>query len=415
MTDVRIETYGCSMNKADSEAMMGLLEQAGFSFGDSGILVINTCTVKTPTERKILRRLKELRGKKVVVSGCLPAATPSVVGEFPEFSFLGLNVEDVVEAVKAVERGERFVRINTGECRLRLPKKRQNPVVEIIPVAQGCVGDCSYCITRLARGCLISYPPELIAANMKKALSENVKEVWLTAQDTGAYGLDIGESLPSLLKSVSAIEGVFRVRVGMMNPAHVLGFLDELVDAYDNEKIYKFLHLPLQSGDDRVLSDMNRNYSVRDFKEIVSRFREGFPELTLSTDVILGFPSEGEEAFKNTVKVIEEVKPEVLNISRFWVRPGTKAEEMKQLPGRITKMRSRIVNEAFKRIGLEKNRGWVGWEGKVLVSEKTSNGFCARNSSYKPIILQSGEDLLGRFVDVRITEATYYDLRGEIV
>jgi threonylcarbamoyladenosine tRNA methylthiotransferase CDKAL1 len=413
--NIQIETYGCSMNQADSEVMAGLLEEAGFVFGEDGILIVNTCTVKTPTERKILKRLEGLRGRKVVVTGCLPSATPDVVEKFPEFSFIGLNVGDIVDAVRAVERGERFVGIREGGCRLGLPRRRANPVVEIVPIAQGCVGDCSYCIVRLARGCLVSYPPELILEDIRKAVSEGVKEFWLTAQDTGAYGRDLGFNLPSLLNSVCALEGVFRVRVGMMNPSNVLGFLDELVEAFDDDKIYKFLHLPLQSGDDRVLEDMNRKYTVDDFRGIVSSFRERFLGMTLSTDVIVGFPSEDDRAFKNTVGLIDELEPEVLNISRFWTRPGTKAEGLKALPGGVTKERSRLVNRVFKEMGLRKNQSWIRWEGSVLVSERASGGFCARNFAYKPIILHSRENLLGKFVDVRITDATYYDLRGEVV
>jgi len=404
------------MNKADSEAMAGLLAENSFAFGDNGILIVNTCTVKTPTERKILKRLEGLRGKKVIVSGCLPSAEPSIAEKFPEFSFLGMNVEDIVNAVRAVENGNRFVRIKEGRCRLELPRRRENPVVEIIPIAQGCVGDCSFCITRKARGCLVSYPRELILENIEKALSEGVREIWLTAQDTGAYGIDINDNLPDLLRDVCKIEGEFKIRVGMMNPSNVLKILDELILAYKNERIYKFLHIPVQSGDDNVLGKMNRRYKIEEFRKIVSEFRNNLPEMTISTDVIVGFPTEDNEAFEKTVNLIEDVKPEVLNISRFWVRPGTKAEKLKALHGRITKNRSRIMNEVFRKIGFQRNRKWIGWEGKALVSEKgKKGGFCARNLAYKPIILHSDENLLGRFVNVRVTDATYYDLRGEII
>ncbi len=416
MTKIQIETYGCAMNRADSEAMAGLLAKNGFEFGGDGILIVNTCTVKTPTERKILKRLENLRGRMVIVSGCLPSADPSIVERFPDFSFLGMNVEDIVNAVKAVEKGDRFVRIKEGKCRLELPRRRENPVVEIVPIAQGCVGDCSFCITRKARGCLISYPKDLILENIEKAILEGVKEIWLTAQDTGAYGIDIDESLPNLLGDICEIEGEFKIRVGMMNPSHVLKILDELTLAYRDEKIYKFLHIPVQSGDDNVLRDMNRRYRVDNFRKIVSKFRENFPEMTISTDVIAGFPTEDELAFENTVNLIEEIKPEVLNISRFWTRPGTDAERLKALHGRITKERSRIMNKVFRKIGLQGNRKWIGWEGKALVSGPGKRGgFCARNFVYKPIILHSDENLLGKSVEVRITDATYYDLRGEVV
>ncbi len=412
--EVEIETYGCATNQADSEFMAGLLEEKGYAIGKDGdILVINTCTVKTPTERKIIKRLKKLRNsnRRVIVTGCLPRAQPEIVDEFPEFSFLGTNIGDIPEAVEK----ERFVRISDGGCRFKFPRKRNNPVVGIIPIAQGCVGNCSYCIVRRARGRLHSYRPELILADVRKAISEGVREFWFTAQDTGAYGKDTGTSLPELLGRVSKIEGEFMVRVGMMNPDHVLEFLDELIAAYRTEKIYKFLHIPLQSGDDRVLRDMNRHYTAGDFKTIIKEFRSAFPGITISTDVILGFPTESEEAFKNTLSLLKETEPEVLNISRFWLRPGTDAERLKQLPTRISKDRSRLVNSVFKEYALRKNQKWIGWEGRVLVSKISRGGYTARNSAYKPIVIHSERRLRGEFIWVRITDATYYNLMGEVI
>ncbi len=332
--------------------------------------------------------------------------------EFPDFSFLGTNIECVLKAVKE----ERYVKISSGKCRLELPKKRQNPVVDIIPISQGCLGNCSYCIVKRTRGGLDSCREELILSNVEKAVLERVGEIWLTAQDTGAYGFDTGGNLPSLLNKISKIGGDFRVRVGMMNPNHALEFMDELIKSYTDEKIYKFLHIPLQSGNDGVLKDMNRRYTINDFRRIISKFRRNFNHITISTDVILGFPTETEEAFQNTLRIIRETKPEVLNISRFWLRPGTKAGKFKQLPTRITKERSRLMNSIFREYALKKNKEWVGWEGKVLVSRKSKSGtYTGRNFAYKPVIIKSDENLIGKFIWVRINDATYYDLRGEII
>jgi len=410
---ITIETYGCAMNQADSEFIAGILTQNGYEIGKNGeIWIINTCTVKTPTERKVLRRLRKLEHshKRVIVTGCLPAANPEIVNEFPGFSFIGTNIKDILKAAKE----EKYVKISEGGCRLESPKKRRNPIVEIIPIAQGCVGDCSYCIVKRARGRLNSYEPDVILRDIRKALSEGVREIWVTAQDTGAYGKDIGSSLPELLNKISVIDGNFRVRVGMMNPNHLLEFLDEVTESYQNEKIYKFLHIPVQSGDDKVLRDMNRQYSVDDFKKIVREFRKRFPQITISTDVILGFPTETEEAFQNTLNLIRETEPEVLNISRFWLRPTTEAEKFKQLPTRITKDRSRIVTFLFRDYALRRNEEWVGWQGEVLVSERSRDTYTGRNFAYKPIIIKSEEDLMGESIQVRINDATYYDLRGEI-
>ncbi len=414
-----IETYGCAVNKADSEYMAGLLEEAGLiSCKDGDVLIVNTCTVKTPTERKILKRLQglEKEKRKVVVAGCLPSAQPDVADLLKSFSFIGTNIKDVVEAVEVTVRGERFVKIADGECSIDYPKKRMNNLIEIIPVASGCVGECSYCITRKARGVLKSNPIDKILGRVEKAVSGGAREIWLTSQDNGAYGLDSGETLPELLNEVCRVDGEFKIRVGMMNPDHVVDMLDALIESFRREKIYGFLHIPVQSGDDRVLRDMNRNYSVKDFIGVVSRFRKNIPRITLSTDVILGFPSEDDDAFRNTVELVEKIKPEVLNISRFWLRPGTAAGEFRQLPTRITKDRSRIIDGIFRDYALEKNREWIGWEGRVLVTEKgRGDSFVGRNFAYKPVILNSDDNILGGFVDVKIIDATFIDLRGEVL
>ncbi len=422
-----------SLIRAQPEPKALVREENQIEISDDGeILILNTCSVKTPTERKIIKKLKELEisGKKVIVSGCLPAADSSIVNKFRNFSFIGNNVADIADAVKSVSLGKRFVKLLGSKNKFCIPRIRQNPVVGIMPIAEGCLGFCSYCQTRLARGRLRSYPAGEILKQVQSAVSSGAKEVWITAQDTGAYGIDTGGNLPGLLEKICGIphdfkvirgqsprssETEFRIRVGMMNPNHVLGFLDELISVYNNEKIYKFLHIPVQSGDNKILKDMKRDYKVEDFKKIVKKFRSNLDNITISTDVIVGFPAETEKEFENTLNLIKDTKPDVLNISRFWPRPGTSAEKLKQHHGRVTKNRSRGVNNLFREIGLEQNRKWIEWRGKALVSEKTEDGFCARNFAYKPIIVKSKENLLGKFVDVRITDATFYDLRGEII
>lgn len=419
MSKAEIITYGCAMNQADSEMMAGLLGKQGIKVGEKGeVVIVNTCTVKAPTERKVLKKLEELEkeGKKVIVTGCLPLVTPEVAEKFEKFSFLGTNVCDIVEAVKKIEKGERFVKISRKKENL-LPKVRKNPFIEIIPIAQGCISKCAYCCVKLARGKLNSVPQEKIVSQVKSALSEGVKEMWLTAQDTGCYGLDRGEDLPSLLREVSQIPGNFKVRVGMMNPNHALRFLPELISAYKGEKLYKFLHLPVQSGNDEVLEKMNRKYEVEALKKIVEEFRKEIPKITLSTDVILGFPGETKKQFQDSLDLIQEIKPDVLNISRYWDRPRTKAKEMNGFPSRITKDRSREMNKIFQKIGKEQNeKKWLGWEGKVLVSQKGKPGsYKGRNFAYRPVVIKSEKNLLGKWFKLKIEKVTYYDLRGEVV
>ncbi|MFC2162562.1 tRNA (N(6)-L-threonylcarbamoyladenosine(37)-C(2))-methylthiotransferase [Candidatus Altiarchaeota archaeon] len=408
-----IETYGCALNQADSEQIHGLLRQHGLE--DSDVIIVNTCTVKSPTETKILRKLRELdsQGMRVVVTGCLPAARPDIADEFPTFSFIGTNVSAIVEAVGAAACGERYVNIADPADKVCLPEVKANPVVGIVPIAEGCLGACTYCQTKAARGVLRSYSVESLVGRVGRLVSEGAVEVWLTAQDTGAYGHDIGVDLPELLKRVSDLDGDFMARVGMMNPDHTLKMLDDLIDAYACEKIYKFAHIPVQAGSDRVLEDMGRRYTSQDFADIVERFRSEH-EATISTDVILGYPTETGDEFQETVDLIREVKPDVLNVSRYWPRPGTPAASLPQLPGRETKRRSRIIGELFQETGAKVNERWVGWEGECIVSKANEDGtYTARNKWYKPIIVK-GKELIGKKIEVKVTNTTYYDLRGEV-
>ena len=200
-----------------------------------------------------------------------------------------------------------------------------------------------------------------------------------------------------------------------MNPEHVLGILDRLIQAFMNSKVFKFLHLPVQSGDDDVLERMNRFYSAEEFKRIVSAFRAKIPRITLSTDIICGFPGESEDAFNRTVRLIKDAKPDIVNISKFLPRPRTPAAVMEQLSPTEVKNRSRRLSRIVKRISYDRNRLWLGWEGSILVDEKGKRDtLIGRNYAYKPVVIRGEENLLGESVDVRVTEALPTYLRAEI-
>jgi threonylcarbamoyladenosine tRNA methylthiotransferase CDKAL1 len=306
--------------------------------------------------------------------------------------------------MERISRGEKILDLRDDAMPYSLlPKTTINRMISILPISYGCLGSCSYCCVRNARGRLRSYSIEDVLARLRRDLEAGAKEVWLTSQDTGAYGKDIGENLIKLLDKVIEQKGEFFVRIGMMNPNHTIEMLHELVEVYKHQKIYKFIHIPVQSGDNGVLRSMNRGYTVEDFKETVNAFRREIPEITLSTDIICGFPSETEEAFGKSVRFLKEIKPDVLNISKFFARPNTPAERMKPLPSHIIKERSRNIAELHRRIGLEKNRRWLRWEGSVLVNNFKRGSWVGRNIAYKPVVLDTErEGLLGEKVRVRI-------------
>lgn len=424
MVRVCVETYGCSANLADAEFVSGLLMRAGHnptaSPMDAEGFIILTCVVKTPTELKMLKRLEELSSKGVpmVVAGCMPKAERwLVIQAAPEASLIGPgDIHHAVEALEAALEGRRLEFLDGGGLdKVHLPRLRRNPVVHIAPIASGCLGSCSYCIVKLARGPLHSYPAEGIIDDARRALEEGCREIWVTAEDTAAYRWK-DYKLPQLIDELSELEGRFYIRVGMMTPSQAKKILDDLIDAYKSEKVFKFLHLPVQSGDDEILRRMRRGYTIEDFTEIVSRFREAFPSLSLSTDIIVGFPGETEEQFRESLRLIEEVKPDVLNISRFWPRPCTEAERMPgQIHGRETKRRSSIMRRIWEKISLEKSGEWVGWRGEILVDELgKGETMIGRNYAYRPIALK-GNAKLGEFIEVTVRGARIGYLLGEAV
>jgi len=417
---IYVRSFGCPTNLADGEAIIDYLSEAGYEIvhkiEDADALIYNTCAVKTPTENRIMSILKHSpHNKKLIVAGCLPLVNfgrliaevkaDGIVGPSP-----GLRIVDVVSKVAS---GQEVIMLKKDfEISLNFPKNRRHRVIGIIPINYGCLGSCSYCCVVFARGRLRSFKTEEIVERVKFDLACGVKEIWLTSQDNGCYGKDIGTNLVTLLRQICKINGEFFVRIGMMNPNHVLGLLDELIQAYKNDRIFKFLHLPVQSGDNEVLRNMNRFYSIEDFKEIIRRFRENIPNMTIATDIICGFPSESDRAFNNTLKLVKETQPDIVNVSKFFPRPHTIAEKMEpHVPLREVSERSKRMAKLSKKISSEKNKKWTGWEGKILVDEKgkVSDSWIGRNFAYKPIVVKSRRNLLGKSINVKVvkTFATY--------
>jgi MiaB-like tRNA modifying enzyme len=291
---VYVEAYGCTQNYGEARLMQTALVGQGHVLtptaqeADAHVLV--TCTVVDATERRMVRRMRELAtlDKPLVVAGCMAAAQRDRVKSIvPQARLLPPRKwEQIVDLLGAgTACGDRAADVESGSFGWH---------DAIVPIAQGCAGRCTYCITRFARGRVKSYPVEDLVAQVRSHVDRGVKELKLTGQDTAAYGLDAGTTLAELLKAIDGIPGDFRVRVGMADPLTVLPITDELIEAYASDRIFKFLHLPVQSGDDGVLGAMRREYTVRDFEGIVAAFRRAYPEITLSTDVIVGFPGETE-------------------------------------------------------------------------------------------------------------------------
>jgi MiaB-like tRNA modifying enzyme len=412
---VYFETFGCTSNRADTQIMEGFVEdnhEIVDSAHECDVAVINSCGVIEHTQRKVIRRVKEIKsdGKRVILAGCLPKIYPDSLLECkPDYTLPPDSISLMPDTLKTLEEGLSFQTLVATRPDKAAMKRRENgSVIAAIPIAEGCLGKCSYCATRFARGRLKSFDRESIKRGVKKAVSSGCREIQLTAQDTGVYGRERGKNLAELVNEVCSIEGDFRIRVGMMNPCFTMNILEDLIEVFKSKKVYRFLHLPVQSGDDDVLKDMCRGYTVEEFKKIVRSFRKELPEITLSTDVIIGYPSEDEASFSKTYRLIEQIRPDILNITRFSPRPNTPAALLKDLPDRIKKERSRKMTSLAKKISSKINKRHLGKEEAVLITEKGKKGtLLARTDSYKQVVLVEGR--LGEFRKVKIKEsATHY-------
>lgn len=421
---IYILTFGCSASFSDSEIIAGLLKKSGFEIvnkeEESDLNILITCNVKLPTEKRMINEIKKFSKTKkpLIVAGCMPSTQRELIERInPNASLVGPNsIQKIVEAVEKTKKGEKVVFLeNLKEPKVCLPRIQKNQVIHITQISTGCNYACSYCIVRFNKGSLFSFPFDLIVRDIEDGIKEGKKEIWITSQDNSSYSFN-GKNLANLLEKICEIDGKFFVRVGMMNPASLKNILEEIIEAYKNEKVFKFLHIPLQSGSDKVLESMNRKYSVEEFLRIVKTFRKEIPEITLSTDIIVGFPSEEEKDFEQTLKILKKVKFDIVNISKFGQRPLTPANKMKELDERTVKERSRKIHKLVNRIKKEVNEKWIGWKGEVLIDEKgIKNTWMGRNYCYKPIVVESDEKILGKFVKVKIEEAEKNYLKGVLI
>lgn len=422
MAKIFVEAYGCSASFADSEMISGLILNGGHTLAsnssESDLNLIVTCSVKDATANKMIHRIKSLKAKPLIVAGCLPKAEKSTVEKFTEnnASMLGPNsLGKTLQVIDTTLSGRRQIALeDTDVSKVGLPKVRLNQTVGIVEIASGCMSECTFCQTKLSKGDLSSYRLGDIVRQVKTEIKEGCKEIWLTSTDNGCYGFDIGTDLPSLVDSVTEIPEDFRIRVGMMNPMYMPRIKERLLDSFENEKVFKFLHIPVQSGSDKVLHDMKRGHTARTFKETVREARKRFGDFTISTDIIVGFPSETKEEFEKTVELLDETKPDVVNLSRYSARPGTDAAEMEQVDVAEVKRRSKIIFDQINEISSESNKKWIGWKGSVLFDEKTDEGIKGRNFAYKPVFVQDKVGI-GEQHTVKITSATTNRLVGKIV
>lgn len=404
MSEIFIKTFGCTLNKRDS---LDILNNNDYTddlekIKHSKFVLINTCGVKEQTQTKIINFLKKIKEKKIpqskiIVFGCLvDIDKPSLLEVLPSAKYF---------KVKEKEKLKKY---------LNLKKKENKDVTKIIIVSNGCLGNCYYCAVKFARGRLKSKDLKIILDEVKIVLEKEAQEIYLTSQDLACYGKDKGVSLIELLEEILKIKKDFKLRLGMSNPQHLKPILKKLIKIYKHKNVYKFLHIPIQSGDNKVLKDMNRFYKIEDVYEIIEKFRKNIKNITIATDVIVGYPTENENNFKNTLKAIKKIKPDIINISRYGVRKNIEASKLKDLHSRVKKERSRELTKLFEKISYENNKKYLNKTLEVLVTEKGKNkSVVCRSEEYKPVVVL--KDLkIGSKIKVKITNIDKHYLIGTV-
>lgn len=405
-----VESYGCTMNHGEgrglSEDMAALGFEQAASADEADVVVLNTCTVVDTTEKHMISRISELRaqGKEIVVTGCMAKAQPGRIAirlpdspivppqEYGSFKNLMAERYGIQGCATSVDIGSDA----------------------ILPIAQGCLGNCSYCITKLARGDLESYDPEMLLKRYDSFLSRGSKEILITAQDTAAYGRDNGTSLPELVKAMLDREGDYRLRIGMSDPDSVIRVWEDLTGLMDDERLYRFLHIPVQSGSNAVLGRMRRKYNTEMFLELIDDLRAAVPGISIATDMICGFPGETDEDHGKSVDLIKQLRADTVNITRFSSRPGTDAARMQQIHGRISAHRSAELTAVKNETELDVNRALVGQQFRALATEVGKDGTIVRTGYYRPVVVRE-EIPLGTMLDVVITEARSTYLIGNVL
>ncbi|CAL5032039.1 unnamed protein product [Urochloa decumbens] len=422
---IYVKTFGCSHNQSDSEYMSGQLSAFGYAITEepegADLWLINTCTVKNPSQSAMTTLISKCKNanKPLVVAGCVPQGSQGLK-ELEGISIIGVQqIDRVVEVVEETLKGHE-VRLLSRKTlpSLDLPKVRKNKFIEILPINVGCLGACTYCKTKHARGHLGSYTIDSLVGRVKTVVSEGVREIWLSSEDTGAYGRDIGTNLPNLLNAIVAELPVDRstmLRIGMTNPPFILEHLKEIAAVLRHPCVYSFLHVPVQSGSDAVLTAMNREYTVGEFRKVVDTLCELVPGMQIATDIICGFPGETDEDFAETVNLVKEYQLPQVHISQFYPRPGTPAARMKKVPSNDVKKRSRELTSVF-----ESFSPYQGMEGKVeriWITEIATDGvhLVGHTKGYIQVLVIAPDSMLGTSADAKITSVGRWSVFGEVI
>ena len=437
MKKVYIETLGCQMNKSDAERMFGMLEHIGYTQTlepkEADMLIINTCSIRQLSEDKAYSAIgvwgkwkKSNPDLKIVFAGCVAQQAGKTLFSRAPYVDLVLGTQRLYELpnlVKRIEEGERIVSVEEKpfeESEIQI--NRVKSINAWVPIMEGCNNFCTYCIVPYTRGRERSRKPDLIIAEIKKALSEGFKEITLLGQNVDSYGKDLpeGQNLSWLLRQINAIEGNFRIRFVTNYPTDIT---DELIDTViELDKVCEYFHIPMQSGDDYVLKKMNRRYDYATYKKICDHLRSRVKDVAITSDFIAGFPGETEEQFQNTLNAMTELELDYSNTAAYSPRERTVAAKWTDLyiPEAEKTERLARLNEHNRACCLKSNQKYIGREMEVLIEkfETRKNGatvITGRTRNNKIVHIPYDKDITGEFVTAKITKARTWYLNGELV
>jgi len=423
------------MNFNDSERLRGLLRSIGYepanTWEEADLIILNTCTVREKPDQKVLSHLGEYKKIKeknpnalIAVAGCLAQrAGWELVQKAPviDIMFSSFNMHQLPELINQAQAGYKAIAIldepPPDEDKIwEFPTERDNPYCAYVTVMKGCDKRCTYCVVPATRGRERSRSLESILEEVKRLTDEGVREIHLLGQNVTAWGRDLPEPVPfsELLYRVSQIPGVERIR---FTTGHPKDLTDDVIEAMaEIPQVCNALHLPFQAGSDRILALMDRGYTKEEYLEKIRKLKEKVKGIALSTDVIVGFPTETEEDFEETLDVLKKVRFEQVFSFKFSPRPGTPAANMEgQLPDEVKTERMRRLLELQKSILSEIAKSYEGTVQEVLVEEEKDGKLIGRTSTNKWATLSGSPELLGKIVRIKVTKASPFNLEGEIL
>lgn len=407
------------MNESDSEKIAVILEKTKYQpaskIDEANLIVVNMCSVRQSAVDRVygllpkFKKLQTINYKlQTILTGCILKKDRKKFAE--RFDFI-LNIKESAKWLKILNINISLFHdreIMTGED---YPEIQPKPYIsELVPIMTGCNNFCAYCVVPYARGKEISKPAEEIICEVKNLVKRGCKEIWLLGQNVNSYSTI---PFPQLLKKINKISGKFWIR---FTSSHPKDFSNELIETMANcEKVTEYLNLPVQSGDNKILKQMNRDYTVLQYKKLVKKIRKKTPDIALSTDVIVGFPGETKKQFENTAKLFKDVKFDMAYISKYSPRAGTAAVKLKDNVSQKEKnRRKKALTEILKETALENNKKYVGKAVEVLIDKAKGGFFFGKTRTYKTVKVESKKKLLGQFVKIKIIDALPWGLKGEL-